>query len=177
MLIVVLGRAGSGKTTAAKKVSELTDLPLLEMSDFLQNISGAKDKRENWSDLHNEMYKHQDNDHDWLWRRIHSALLSHNGNCVLSGIREPYLLHKAISEFSDVLVIGVEANDFNRYSRMCGRDGFVSTSHFRERNAGDNEMGIDITLSRCDETIDGNQPLKQVLKEIERIIFSRALPK
>lgn len=177
MLIVVLGRAGSGKTTAAKKVSELTELPLLEMSDFLKRASGAKDKRSNWRQLHTEMYKHQDRDPDWLWRRVHEALLDHSGNCVLSGIREPYLLHKAITEFPDVLVISIETSEFHRYSRMCGRDGYISIKHFRERNDGDNEMGIDITLSRSNVVVNGDKPLNQVFKELEKAIYARRLLK
>jgi len=174
MLIVVLGRPGSGKTTVAKKVSELAVLPFLETSEFVKKLAGVKDSRKDWNQVHNFVDK---DDPDWLWNPIHEALTTHQGNCVFSGIREPYLLHKIFDTFDDVFVMGVEASEFNRYSRLCTRDGYMTADHFYERNAGDEQKGLNIALSRCDVVIDSNKTLTETFRQIEKEVFKLRKPR
>ncbi len=183
MIVCVIGRAGSGKTTAAKIVCELTDMPLVEMSDFLKHITGGSERHE--MNLNKDQFE-KDNP-DWLWQHVEKALDSHDGDCVLSGIREPYLLHKVLQRYEDVHIIGVNASPFTRYSRMCDRaeGGFFSVERFRltedgtveDGFVGDNTLGIDITLSKCDIIFDGDGSVDHLKDSIQSFLFDRNIIK
>jgi cytidylate kinase len=194
MIIVILGRAGSGKTVLAKEVSRMTGFPLIEMSTIVQRVLRSS-KEENRGHVNLNKDSQEKKDPDWLWREVKRHMVDYGQgvfrSCVISGIREPYLLHKLLNEplveswgKPDILVIGLDANLFNRYSRLCTRDGFMSVQTFRNSDfgtkekdgfVGDNELGIDITLTRCDEVIDGNKPFEQVVRDVEKILFNRKI--
>lgn len=180
MIIVVIGRAGSGKTVISKEVCKLVGIPLVEMSTIVQSL--LEKSKENRGQINTNIAELEKEDPDWLWRHVLEALQQHNYQCVISGIREPYLLHKIRELKQDILVIGLEVSLFNRYSRLCVRDGFMSIKHFRaidegtkEKNGyvGDNELGIDITLTGCDIIIDANKSLEEVKKEIHKVLFQK----
>lgn len=178
MIICVLGYPGSGKTVLAKEVCKVLNMPLVEVSEFVKVAAGNKDghKRRDLQNLQKDELEKQN--HDWLWTPIHTRLLELEGHCVLSGIREPYLLHKLLQAFSDVFIIGLEVNLFNRYSRLCNRDGFVSVKNFRladngtveDRFVGDNTLGLDITITRCDVILDGNKNIENVLTQLHKCL-------
>ena len=182
MIIVVIGRAGSGKTTYSKEICKMTEMPLVEMSTIVQNLTeGSKTSR---GQINTNTDQRAKNDPDWLWNPVHKALQQHNCHCVLSGIREPYLLHKIKALKQETLVLGLEVSLFHRYSRLCFRDGFFSVKEFRNIDTGtkekdgyvgDNELGIDITLTGCDVMIDGNKSLEEVKREIESLLIDRAV--
>ena len=182
MIIVVIGRAGSGKTTYSKEICKMTEMPLVEMSMIVQNLTeGSKASR---GQINANTDQRAKSDPDWLWNPVHEALQQHNYHCVLSGIREPYLLHKIKVLKQETLVLGLEVSLFNRYSRLCFRDGFFSVKEFRNIDigtkeedgyVGDDELGIDITLTGCNVMIDGNKSLEEVRREIESLLIDRAV--
>lgn len=187
MIIVVVGRAGSGKTVAAKEICKLTGFPLVEASDVVRSITKGRKRQE----MNLKKYELEDKDPDWLWRVMREEILrgrDHARSCVVSGIREPYLLHKILTDEwlkqFDIHVLGVEATPFTRYARLCVRDGFMSVEDFRntddgtlERNnfVGDNTLGIDIVLTRCDKVFDANGKLEDLTKDIQSYLFSKGV--
>lgn len=178
MIVVVIGRAGTGKTVVSKEICKLTGLPLIETSDFLKAITGGKQRCE--MNLSKDQF--EKDDPDWLWKHMESRIRE-VGNCVVSGIREPYLLHKLLTVFDDVNVVGLEATSFTRYSRLCSRDGFISVEDFRltdtgtlkDRFVGDTTLGLDITLTRCDILVDANQDLDGVKRQVQAYLFDRGI--
>lgn len=182
MIIVVIGRAGSGKTAVSKEICKLTEMPLVEMSPIVQKLTeGSKISR---GQINTNTDQRTKQDPDWLWSPVHEALQQHNYHCVLSGIREPYLLHKIKELKQDTLILGLEVSPFNRYSRLCFRDGFFSVKDFRNIDTGtkkkdgyvgDNELGLDIALTGCDVMIDGNKSLEEVRRGIESLLIDRSI--
>ena len=184
MIICVIGKAGSGKTTVAKIICEYTDTPLVEVSDFLKQITGGTKRHE----MNLNRHVLEKSDPDWLWSYIDQALIRHSrSGCVLSGIREPYLLHKTLQRYEEVKIVGVEASDFTRYSRMCDREenGFISPERFRltengtleDGFVGDNTLGIGITLSKCETIFDADQTVDDIKGDIQRYLFSTGILK
>lgn len=186
MIIVVVGRAGSGKTVAAKEICKLTGLPLVETSDVVRSITKGR-KRQEMNLIKHEL---EDKDPNWLWNAMKEAIFRGRDaerSCVVSGVREPYLLHKILtddwlSKF-DVHVLGVEATPFTRYSRLCARDGWMSVEDFRltddgtlaDQFVGDTTLGIDITLTRCDRIFDANGKIEDLTREIQSYLFERGV--
>lgn len=182
MIIAVIGRAGTGKTVASKVIHEYLAWPLIETSDVVSSITKGTARQS----MNLNKYELERKDPDWLWK-VMKAHITGIGqglqrNCIVSGIREPYLLFKLLEEnmFGDVVILGLEATLFTRYSRLCSRDGFISVEDFRKTDdgtlekdnfVGDNTLGIDISLSRCDKILDANGSLEQLRKDIERFLF------
>ena len=182
MIIVVVGRAGSGKTVVSKEVCKLMDLPLVEMSTIVQSF--LKASKEQRGQINKDTAVREKQDPDWLWKLVCDTLQQHNFHCVLSGIREPYLLHKIRQLKQEVCVVGLEVSLFNRYSRLCNRDGFMSVKDFRSIDngtkekdgyVGDNELGIDITLTGCDFIVDANGTLEEVRHSIESTLMTKKI--
>jgi len=184
MKIVVIGRAGSGKTAVAEEICKLTNLPLIEVSSIVQSLQ--KTSKENRGQINLNKDQREKEDPDWLWREVSRHILDYgkglDRSCVISGIREPYLLHKIRELKEDMFIIGLEVSLFNRYSRLCHRDGFMSVKDFRKIDdgtrekhdyVGDNELGIDITLTGCDVILDGNKSFDEVKKSIAALLFDR----
>lgn len=185
MIIVVIGRAGSGKTVAAKEICTLTGFPLVETSDVVRSITKGR-KRQEMNLIKHEL---ESNSPDWLWNAMRDAIvdagLGPERNCVVSGIREPYLLHKLLNDrFGDIVVLGVEATPFTRYSRLCARDGWISVEDFRKTDdgtlerdnfVGDTTLGIDITLTCCDRIFDANGKVEDLIREIQSYLFQRGI--
>lgn len=182
IIICVIGKAASGKTTVARFVAECTEMPLVEMSDFLKKITGGTERYE--MNLNRHVLEAENP--DWLWNHVDQALQQYkNTGCVLSGIREPYLLHKVLQRYEDVYVVGVEASPFNRYSRMCARteNGFFSVHDFRlsedgtleDGFVGDNTLGIDITLSRCEKIFNADGSVHSMQNEIQKYLFDSGI--
>ena len=178
MIICVLGYPGSGKSVLAKEICKVLNMPLVEVSEFVKIAAGNKDghKRRDLQNLQKDELEKQNP--DWLWTPIDTRLRLLGGHCVLSGIREPYLLHKLLQNFSDEFIIGLEVSLFNRYSRLCNRDGFISVKNFRladngtveDRFVGDNTLGLDITMSRCDVILDGNKCIDEVIEQLHKCL-------
>lgn len=184
MIIVVVGRAGSGKTAAAREICKLTGLPLIETSDVVRSITKGT-RRQNMNLVKDNL---EAKNPDWLWDVMRDTILDvgegPERSCVISGIREPYLLHKLLNDrFGDVIVLGVEATPFMRYSRLCARE-YISVEDFRKTDdgtlerdnfVGDNTLGIDIVLTRCDKIFDANGTIEDLTKNIQYYLFSRGL--
>lgn len=178
MIICVLGYPGSGKTALSREICNYLDLPLVEISEFVHKASGNVDghKRRDLQNLNKEKFEKEDC--NWLWTPLYTRLQELDGKCVISGIREPYLLHKVLDGYSDVFVIGLDVSLFNRYSRLCKRDGFVSVDNFRladrgtlqEKFVGDETLGLDITMTRCDIIIDGNKDFSGVVRDVRQVL-------
>ena len=188
MIVVVIGRAGTGKTVASKVIHEYLAWPLIETSDVVRSITKGTARQT----MNLNKYELEREDPDWLWRAMKETIVSLGQglqrNCIISGIREPYLLYKLLEEdtFGDVVTLGLEATLFTRYSRLCSRDGFISIEDFRKTDhgtlekdnfVGDNTLGIDITLSGCDKILDANGSLEQLRRDIERFLFEKKLLK
>jgi len=186
MLIVVIGRAGSGKTTISKEVCKLTDLPLVEMSTIVQNLQQRSKEQRGQININKDQREKQNP--DWLWCEVYQEIVKvgkgSDKSCIISGIREPYLLYKIRELKSDVFVIGLEVSLFNRYSRLCARDGFMGVKDFRSIDngtkekdgyVGDNELGLDITLTGCDVIVNANASLGQSVGQIERELFNKGI--
>jgi len=187
MIIVVVGRAGSGKTAVAKEICKLMDLPLVEMSTIVQNF--LKASKEHRGEINKDIADHEKQDPDWLWKEVEREIIKvgkgAGRHCVLSGIREPYLLHKIRQwKWTDVCVVGLEVSEFNRYSRLCNRDGFVSVKEFKKIDngtkekdgyVGDNELGIDITLTGCNFMVNANGTLEEVRNSISKLFMTKEI--
>ncbi len=184
MIIVVVGRAGSGKTVAAKEICKVTGLPLVETSDIVRSITKGIKRQE----MNLVKHKLEADNSDWLWDAMRDAIVDvgqgPERNCIISGIREPYLLHKLLNDrFGDVIVLGVEATLFTRYSRLCNRR-WISVEDFRKTDdgtlerdnfVGDNTLGIDITLTRCDRIFNANGRVQDLTREIQGYLFERGI--
>lgn len=170
MIVAILGKAGSGKTAVAKEVSKALEYPLLETSNYLKKIGQLADSHQQREQLHDVKYGFQDKDPDWLWKHIEVDLDTLKDKCVISGIREPYLLYKVISRYESVFVVGLEVSLFNRYARICQRDGYISTEKFVFHDHGDVDLGIDIALAGCDVLVDANGPLTQVVGTVIQLL-------
>lgn len=183
MIICVIGKAGSGKTTVGRVISEYTVLPLIEVSDFLKQITGGTQRHE--MNLNRHVFEAENP--NWLWDHIEQAINDHDGDCVISGVREPYLLHKILQLYEEVHILGVEASPFTRYSRMCNRaeNGFFSVEDFRltedgtleDGFIGDNTLGIDITLSKCDVMFNADQTVAEMRLDIQKYLFDSGMLK
>jgi dephospho-CoA kinase len=184
MIIVVVGRAGSGKTVAAREICRMTGLPLIETSDIVRSITKGT-RRQNMNLVKDDL---EAKNPDWLWNAMKDAIFNVGEgpkcSCVISGIREPYLLYRLLNDrFGDVIVLGVEASPFTRYIRLCDRE-YISVEDFRKTDdgtlerdnfVGDNTLGIDITLTRCDKIFDTNGTTEDLAKNIQYYLFSRGI--
>jgi dephospho-CoA kinase len=188
MIIAVIGRAGTGKTVASKVIHEYLGWPLVETSDVVRSITKGTVRQS----MNLNKYELEREDPDWLWKAMKDNVINvsegFQRNCIISGIREPYLLFKLLEEniSGDVVTLGLDATLFTRYSRLCLRDGFISVEDFRKTDngilekdnfVGDNTLGIDITLSRCDKILNANGSLEQLRRDIERFLFEYKLLK
>lgn len=181
MIICILGYPGSGKTALAREVGKFLNIPLVEVSEFVKRASGNEDahKRRDLQNFNKEEFEKKD--YNWLWSPLCARLFELEGRCIVCGIREPYLLHKILEEFSDVLVIGLDVSLFNRYSRLCKRDQFIGVEKFRlsdngtidDKFIGDNTLGLDITMTRCDVIINGNLSFSDVVGEVRKVLMDR----
>lgn len=184
MIIVVLGRAGSGKSVVSKHISNLLDIPLIETSDVVKFVLDKQKSRGiDRGAVNLEKDAREKENPDWLWEYLGDAITDCSGSCVVSGLREPYLLHKILDMSSDTFVIGLDVTPFVRYSRLCKRDGFISVKDFRltddgtseDRFIGDNTLGLDITFTRADVLIDGNKSADEVKADVLSALFDRGI--
>ena len=151
MIIFIVGKIGSGKSTIAKQISDLTDFPFFNISDFVKQSAeeslakgkGILDRKV----LQAELDKHKNP--DWLFDRIHKKTKA-LPNFILVGPREPYLIYKfkelkAIHK--KILFVLVRANQLVRYERICKRDGHIYPPSFKREEQRDETLGLDIIMS------------------------------
>lgn len=168
LIISVVGGLSSGKTTIAKIFAEKLNCKVIEISSLVKKFTKSSDRKK----LQDEIHKHKDNV-NWLYdewvHELNSVARGFNV-VVVSGIREPILLCKMM-ESNAVVSVSVITNDFIRYKRLVEREGYISSNDFRLANKKDKELGLDITMSMSDYSIDSALSLNAVEKCVEQILI------
>lgn len=170
LVISVVGELSSGKSTITRLFAEKLNCEIIEIGALVKRFTQSDDR----ATLQAELNKHK-NEFDWLYNELAKDLNEKIDKgfkvTIVSGIREPILLCKMMEE-CEVINIVVEANDFVRYKRLIERDGFVSLRDFRMASKKDMDLGLDITMSLSDYTIDSTQSLDVIERCVEQILLN-----
>lgn len=168
LIISVVGKLSSGKTTIAKIFAKKLNCEVIEISSLVKKFTELTDRKS----LQDEIFNHR-NDVDWLYKEwlhnLNNKILAGQQVIVTSGIREPYLLCK-IMEDNIVVSVGVKANDFVRYRRLVTREGYISSDEFKLANEKDEQLGTDIVITMSDFSIDSTLSLDEIEKCTEQIL-------
>jgi len=178
MIIAVLGRAGSGKTTVSAILAARLGCEYIDTSKVVEEVSTLSKGKQGRKALQKVHLKQEDP--DWLAtpliERAQASLQVDEPRrlCIVTGIREPYLLYR-LQEIDEALVFSIKVNPYMRYCRLCTRDGFISVDDFQISDNGDKLLGLDITFESTHRVIDGEQALENVINDIEVVLFQHGV--
>lgn len=168
MIVVILGQAGSGKTTISSELSKRLDCEFIDVSKIVEEVTSASKRKQGRAFL--QKVHETQTDPNWLANPLLERVGSHNRVIIVVGIREPYLLYR-LHDVDDVLIFSIEVNEYERYCRLCQRDRFISVEDFLNYDKGDQLLGLDITLESAHCIIDGNDTIDKVVNAIEVNLF------
>jgi len=159
MIICVVAKMGGGKGFVAKALGKELSLPVIEVSDIVKRISNASARK----DLQLELNNHKDNP-NWLYDEIKKEI---DGDCLISGIREPFLLDQLEKDFGkeNIKVTKVMISDKRRRERLVERDK-KSLEEIIGEEKKDEGLGINETLERGQYSISSEGEYEDTANEI-----------
>ena len=169
MIVVVVGRTGSGKTTVARELQKLTKWKIVEVSPLVERIAKTS-KKSGRCTLLDEHKKHQ-SDPDWLWRLLAKEIVV-GQSYIISGLREPYLYWRLTQLYHNVVLYALDATDLSRYCRLCAKEGYIPIEKFNEFENGADLLGLPILLDNAHYRINAMQSLEDIQKELTKFIIS-----
>ena len=157
MIICVVAKMGAGKGLIAKVIANFFSIPVIEVSDIVREVSNSVDRKI----LQLEAKKHKDP--MWLYRRLKEKI---SGSCVVSGIREPFLLKQLQKDFGkeNIKVTKIEIYDKRRRERLSKRDN-KSIEQVIEDEKRDEALGISEVLDAAKYSIDTNGSVEESIKK------------
>ena len=153
MIICVVAKMGGGKGLIATVLANSLAIPVIEVSDIVREVTGSTEREI----LQLEAEKQKDP--MWLYKKLKAKI---NGDCVVSGIREPFLLEQLQKDFGkeNIQVTKIKICDKRRRERLMKRDSKSIEQIFKEEK-GDEKLGIDEVLKTATYSVDTNGSLER----------------
>ncbi len=164
MIIGFTGRAGCGKTTAAKHLKKKYGFDHYNFSDVLADLledQGKKPTKLNMSVLGDKLRDEEGNDvmAKYLTRRIDSS------NAVITGFRSPAEVDYVRQRAMEFHLIFVKANLQERMNRVE-----ETQEELNEREEKDVKKGMEEVFLIADKEIDNNGSLEHFHEQINKIM-------
>jgi len=157
-MIILNGRAGSGKSLVAKLIGEHISYKVLNVSDIVKKVSKSANR-----DKLQETYKLTEKDNNWLVRAIIEEV-GDDDNIILVGFREVHV-QRELQKIHPSILIHIECPTAIRKSRMAMRDS-MTEEEFIKYEEGDAHLGINLVMNEsADLVINTARPL-EVMKSI-----------
>lgn len=166
MIIVLVGRLGSGKSKLAKYLVESLDFRnfhFIEVSDLVKEIIQSQNR----SSLVRESLHRKQEDPMWLAEPLRQKLVAHK-NWVVSGVRELVLLDTIRDLGQKVHVVRLTCDDKVRLKRC--KDKFKTLSELRAADEVDNGLGLLDVLASVDCELSTSSTLKQTKLKLLNLV-------
>jgi len=161
MIICVVAMMGGGKGLVAKELAKALGFPVFEVSDIVREVTNSKDRKTLQLETENQ------EDPMWLYKKIKAKI---DGNCVISGIRESFLIEELQKDFGkeNITVTKIEICDKSRRERLMGRDN-KSLEEILSDEKRDEKLGIVETLTLAEYFVDTNGSMEESTEQTKSL--------
>ncbi|MFB6226381.1 MAG: AAA family ATPase [Candidatus Paceibacteria bacterium] len=173
--IAVVGKIGSGKTTAAEYLQQEHDFEAIKFSGFVRDILDRMHLQQNRDNMVKLSTAIRDNFGPDIFSRVLINEAKDEDKVVLEGARK----EEDLSEFKDredFYLLAIEARQKTRYNRVSARsenedDQNKTFSEFKrdEKKATETEIGS--LIQQADFTIENNDSLEDFHNELDNLVI------
>lgn len=163
MIICTVGKIKSGKSKLADIIQEVLNIPIIEVSSLVKQFAMSKVRK----DLQLEKENHKNNP-NWLYDKIKEKI---ECNCIVSGIREQYLLDQLKKDFENeqIIVIAAQISNEERQRRAMILNN-KTKQEFLDDELRDNEFDIDKLITEAHYSINTELSLEATTNSLHNLI-------
>jgi len=174
MIIAIVGKIGSGKTTAAKYLQQEFGFEVIKFSGFVRDILDRmhlEQTRENMSDLSTSLRKRFGKD---IFSYVVNQDIKNKEKVIVEGVRVPEDL-KRLKNREDFTLLAIDVDTETRFKRLKDRsencdDQTKTYEEFLEDHERKTETQIGEIMKDADVFIKNDRNLKEFYRKLDELV-------